>query len=267
MPSSIRALEPAQGLEEMRARRGARRRAAAVLRARAGSARRSASRGSTTALRSTSRRSSCCRGGEETGDRHRPAHRNHAGGRPAVALRAGAGSRFAQSPYRRDDEADFHPRRRRDACRAAPGRAPRPTRFACGTSRTTRGRSLAGSSFDRACSSLSPVTWGTTPCSALPRKSVTASYEESVPLFGYCCRTIPGRCRALERLVQDLRGFSGWYDSRAFAPARSAPRRRSAPRPRSACSSPSSSGPAGQVHDRQRVHGSSRCPPRRGRSG
>ena len=48
--------------------------------------------------------------------------------------------------------------------------------------------------------SLSPTTFGTEPCIAFGRTSVTFWYEESVPFAGYWRRTTPSFCR----------GFAGW---------------------------------------------------------
>src|SRR5262249_50193682 len=140
-------------------------------------------------------------------NRRRSAHRDHAGCRPAVALRAGR-LELPQSADRATMRRISIPG---DAATPSFGawKRTRPAWLACGTSFTTRGSSFASSSFVRAISSFSPVTFGTTPCSGLPRKRVTVSCEEGGPFFGYCARTISGRWRALSGLYK-IFSLTGW---------------------------------------------------------
>ena len=83
----IRALAPTAGLADDAAPPRRRRRAAAVLRAGAAVRRRSASRLPTTRCRSIAPPFELRARTEDAGDRRRPAHRHHQGGRQAVALR------------------------------------------------------------------------------------------------------------------------------------------------------------------------------------
>ena len=192
----VRALEPTHGLDEMRARRGARRPAAALLRARPAlpGARRHAR-----ARRPRARRAAvpAPRRAAEHRDRGRPADRDHARRRRCLALRprrlalpqsTAASPRGLTPPC--DDELDassrVRPRRPQAAAATRPCRRPRAERRRLGAGAVAAALAPARAS--------SPRTSGRRRAVACASTSVTSSKDDRRPFGGIWPSTTSSRC-------------------------------------------------------------------------